>query len=347
MGHIVIVPQPFAERKWSRLATGWKMAAVLCGAVLFPSAGLPAEESPKPSKILTPGNHYLAVKMEERDRHYIAHVPPTYDVTRPMPVVIMLHRGSGSARNAMLETAWTRKADTSGFLAVFPEGTSLDPSEPPRAVGNPRTWNDGSGRFASEQFKSAEYEMDDVAFVNALIDDLVARFTVDGRRVFVTGFSDGASMAFRLGVELANRIAAVAPVSGYLWLKNPKLSRPVSLLYMVGSNDPFVPLDGGKVRVPWVGPEKRPPVRESVLKWAEMLGCPPERKVFRDSNGVKVTAYGPGRNGSEAVFYIVEGMGHTWPGGKRLLPERLVGKTTNKIKANDVIWEFFQKHPKR
>ncbi|MBF0476059.1 MAG: hypothetical protein HQK59_09540 [Deltaproteobacteria bacterium] len=57
-------------------------------------------------------------------------------------------------------------------------------------------------------------------------------------------------------------------------------------------------------------------------------------------------AYGPGKESSEVVWYTIEGMGHTWPGGTHFLPEKLIGKPSDKLKANDVIWEFFQKHPK-
>ena len=324
-----------------------RIVGVLCVAFLLlsgmsMSGQAPPEPEKTPERISKPGVYALALQVGDRARHYIVHVPPTYDGRRRTPIVVMLHGGGGTARAAMVETGWSMKADKSGFLAVFPEGTAPDSSKPSRFAGNPQTWNDGSGRFYSGQNK-----IDDVGFMNALLDDLIARFTVDTRRIYVTGFSNGASMAFRLGVEMGQRIAAVAPVSGYLWLKKPKLEHPVPLLYMIGTEDPLVPLEGGKVKPPWAPAEIRLPARDSVTKWAEMLGCPPEPKVDREKEGIKILTYGPGKSGAEVVFYIIEGMGHTWPGGKRLLPERVVGKTTDKIKANDVIWDFFRKHPRK
>jgi len=317
-------------------------AMVLSVFVSLPLAGKTAEKPSEPERVRTAGNYSLTVKVEERTRRYIAHAPPSYDGKKSLPVVIMLHGGGGTAKNTMVETGWTAKADRVDFLAVFPEGTPPDPSRPARFPGNPQTWNDGSGRFYS-----GEEKVDDVGFVNELIDDLIARFNVDRRRVYVTGFSNGASMAFRLGVELGNRIAAIAPVSGYMWLKRPKLDHPVPLLYIIGSGDPLVPLDGGRVKLPWGKVEQRPPARESVETWVEMLDCPRRGKSVGDREGVKIKTYGPGKSGSEVVFYVVEDMGHSWPGGKRLLPERIVGKTSNRIRANDVIWEFFMKHPKK
>ena len=332
-----------------------RVVAMLWAALLLGHSGAmsgpapsPPPKLPPPQRITTPGNHTIVLKADdhpklgERDRRYIVHVPVTYDGKRLMPVVIMLHGGGGTARNAMVETGWSTKAERAGFLAVFPEGTAPDASKPARFFGNPQTWNDGSGRFYS-----GENKIDDGAFMSLLMDDLMARLTVDDRRIYVTGFSNGASMAFRLGVELGDRIAAIAPVSGLLQLKNPKPDRPLSLLYIIGAEDPLVPLEGGRVRMPWGGVETRPPARDSVLKWVEMLQCPQKPKPLPTNDGVKAWKYGPGRNASEVVFYVIDGMGHTWPGGKRLLPERIVGKTSDKIKANDVIWEFFRQHPKK
>jgi len=81
------------------------------------------------------------------------------------------------------------------------------------------------------------------------------------------------------------------------------------------------------------------------LSWTKMIGCSLRPKVARDENGVKALDYGPCDGEAEVVFYIIEGMGHTWPGGKNRLPEWMVGKTTDKLNATDVLWEFFQGHP--
>jgi polyhydroxybutyrate depolymerase len=186
-----------------------------------------------------------------------------------------------------------------------------------------------------------------VGFVNAILGDLSSRLRVDEKRIFVTGFSNGASMTFRVGVELSRRVAAIAPVSGHFWLNISKLDHPVSMIFLTGTEDPLNPMNGGEVRLPWGTTENKPPIKESIMKWAKLLECPSEPKITHDKDGVKAFAYGPGREGSEVLFYTIEGLGHTWPGGKSLLPERIVGKTTDKIKATDVIWNFFQNHPKK
>ncbi len=192
--------------------------------------------SPRQAEALAPGDHALALTVGSLERHYTVHVPPNYDGRRPVPVVIMLHGGGGTARGAIYQTGWSAKADEAGFLAVFPEATAPDPSRPARFAGNAQTWNDSSGRW-----HSGRRNVDDVGFLNALMDDLGARFSVDPRRIYATGFSNGASMAFRAGAELSRRVAAIGPVSGYFWLREAKLERPVPLIFIIGSDDPLNP----------------------------------------------------------------------------------------------------------
>jgi polyhydroxybutyrate depolymerase len=302
------------------------------------------EESSSHDKLMGRGDHIVTLKVDGLQRTYIVHVPPRYDSGAPLPLVIMLHGGGGTARAAIWETGWIEKADEAGFLAVFPNAMPPDPSRRSSFAKNPQLWNDGSDRFYPGQ-----NAVDDVGFIAAILDDLSARLIVDMRRVFVTGFSNGAGMNFRVGARLSNRIAAIAPVAGANWLESVVLERPVSLLYITGNADPLNLIEGGVPKLATGASDKvrakpKPPVRESILKWVKALGCPVRPASISDMNGVRTETYGPGSGGAEVVYITVDGLGHTWPGGKSLLPEQLVGRMSDKIKATDVIWDFFRKH---
>lgn len=295
-----------------------------------------------PPKVVSPGDFSFTMKLGGLERSYTVHVPAKYDGRTAMAVVIMLHGRGLTGKGAMNDTGWAEKADKVGFLAVFPEATPPDPSKPLHILENPQMWNEGSGRG-----HACLRNVDDVGFVNAIIDDLCSRFVVDEMRIFVTGFSAGAHMTYRLGVELSNRIAAVAPVSGLFWLNVSKLDYPVPLVCFFGTGDPVVPFRGGVFKNAWGETLTYPSCGDSVMRWVRLLGCPDKPVEVDDREGVRRVVYGPGRGGSEVVFYTIEGGGHTWPGGRSALPERVVGKMTYKITATDVIWEFFQKHPRK
>ena len=253
----------------------------------------------------------------------------------------MFHGGGGTARSAMRATGWNEKADKEGFLAVFPEGTPPDASRPGRFGDNPQTWNDGSKR---PNVGAAAREVPDIEFVSAMLADLKTHFNVDNRRIYATGFSNGASMAFRVARELSQAIAAVAPVAGADWLPDIKPQRPVPLLYITGTADPLNPIEGGKVHIGRKDFGVKPSVKETIDRWVRINGCPNTGRVIHDKDGVTEVAYGfPGKT-PEVLLYTIEGHGHHWPGGKSALPARLTGKNSAKLTATDVIWAFFKSH---
>lgn len=279
-------------------------------------------------------------------RHALLHLPAGYDAKKPHPVVIVLHGMGGTPEALALETGMVPKSDAEGFIAVFPAATRPDMSKPPKFGSNNPAWNDGSGRF-----HAGEQKVDDVAFIAALLDHLESGHAVDTRRVYVTGFSNGASMTFRVGLELSERLAAIAPVSGALWITEPKVEQPVSLLYLTGTSDPINPMDGGAPKMASgsgfkEAPDKaKPPVRDSVTAWARMLGCQMEPQTS-SAPGVTTERYVGGRGGSEVLFMMIADQGHVWPGAKSPLPEFIVGKATQNLNATDAVWDFFKGHPK-
>lgn len=269
-------------------------------------------------------------------RMHIVHVPRQYDHTRPIPVIVVLHGGGGSARFAYRVHGWPELAERETCLIVFPEGTLEDPTKPPSLRDNLRLWNDGSTRSAV-----ARRNVDDIGYLTSVLDDLQTSFNVDPNRIFVTGFSNGASMTFRVGVELAHRIKAIAPVSGHLCIDNPQLARPLSLLYMIGLADPINPVAGGTVTTPWGTRRNKPAIMDSINTWIRLIGAP-EQPIFSDiKNGVKQIRYGPGLHRSEVLLYLIEGQGHEWPGAQRTLPRSLSGPQTDRLNATEVIWDFF------
>jgi len=228
----------------------------------------------------------------------------------------MLHGAGATARWTLDETGWDRTAEREGFLAAFPQALPLDPARPMQFHRNPSWWND-----ASPVARSANRAVDDVHFLNVLLDELERRLPLDPGRLFVSGFSNGAAMTFRLAAEGRRPLTAIAPVAGHCWLEQPRPFRPMPTLYLVGKDDPIVPLNGGRARSPWGPTEERPPIEETVRRWTEALG-------------------------GQAPFEVqlIEGLGHHWPGGRGTLSRRLFGPPSNALNANDRIWEFCRPH---
>jgi len=283
---------------------------------------------------LAPGDHFRQLKVGQQERSYYVHVPPKYDASKPTPVVLAFHGAGTNAPIMALSTGLSAKADEAGFIVVYPNGTGEG--------GLLLVWNSGGFRGPY-----ARNRPDDVAFVAALLDDLATIVPIDRKRVYATGISNGGMMCYRLAAELSDRIAAVAPVAGAMGVDRCRPKRPVAVLHFHGTDDKLVPFHGPRDLTAVFASFKS--VGETIRIWARLDGCPEKPEITDlpdkadDGTTVKQEVYGSGKERTEVILYTIEGGGHTWPG--RQWPIPWLGKTTRDISANDLIWEFFQKHP--
>ncbi|MBX9622234.1 MAG: hypothetical protein K2X82_00310 [Gemmataceae bacterium] len=271
-------------------------------------------------------------------RDYLLHSPGRAGA----PLVVFLHGTGGTAAWADDETGWSALAAKEGFALALPEGLSPHPDRPPKFLTNPRRWNDG--RRADEGGAAANVPpspADDVAFLGMVIDDALGRAGADPRRVLLSGFSNGAGMAFRAAAGLADKLAAVAPVAGYNRAPDgERPSRPVPTLFAIGSADPLVPPRGGEVRNPWEHRlVRRPPVADGLDRWAGLIGCTTPSVVEGDADGIRVEVY-PG----PVPFRVmtIDGLGHHWPGGQGRLNHRLAGPPSDRWDATRQVWGWLE-----
>ena len=123
------------------------------------------------------------------------------------------------------------------------------------------------------------------------------------------------------------------------------MSRPVSTIYLIGDRDPLVPVNGGEVRIPWGNQlVVRPPVSQSLAKWAIANGCEPTPVSRTVEHGIVVSNYQSHVPGMEMQSVVIPGLGHHWPGGEGQLNPRLGGPKASPISANEWMWQFFQRH---
>lgn len=278
---------------------------------------------------------YLSV--DGTERRYVLHRPAVLPVGLPSPAVVMLDGRGGTPWTAMKSSGWSALADREGFLVAYPEATRLDPTGPLHFLTNPQMWNAGWG--GSDVERPA---VDDVGFLDRVFEDLVAR-GADSARLYLCGFSNGASMTFRFASERPERVAAIGTVAGHFRGTVEGVASPVPLMHIFGTLDPLNPFDGGLVELPWGRTEWRPPARRSAENWARRNGWE-EGPLKESGDGLLIDRWGMPGDPREVVFVAVEGLGHVWPGGRRLLPEPLVGRSCDRFRATEALWEFFCRH---
>ncbi len=224
------------------------VCALLIGGSLSASAqGASAVEPVGPPSTIGPcqvpppaGSSRFALSSDGLKRTAVLHVPPTA-TAHPLPLLIALHGYGGSGAAFERDTGFSAIADRDGFAVVYPD-----------AHGPEWTIN-GSDR--------------DVDFISRLLVALANVACIDPRRIYATGVSNGARMAARLGCDLSEDIAAIAPIAGgYSTLPACRPLRPVSVLEIHGTADTTVPYEGR-------GPEHAGAVLSYVFAWAARDGC--------------------------------------------------------------------------
>src|SRR5262249_33405984 len=157
---------------------------------------------------------------------------------------------------------------------------------------------------------------------------------LDVDRIYATGMSNGGFMSHRLGCELANRIAAIAPVAGVLGVACSP-SRPMPVMDFHGTADTLVPYNGGSqygfASVP-----------DTIAGWAQRNGCTDTPAVTFSKGDSSCQTYQKCQAGVTVTLCTVQDGGHTWPGGT---PYPSLGKTTTDLSATDAMWEFFKQNP--
>ncbi len=246
------------------------------------------------------------------------HVPASYDPVRPTPVVLDFHGYTMSASAQEDLTRFPAKADAEGFISVHADGT-----------GTPRGWNGGACCGTP-----ATTGLDDIGFVLALLDQLEARLCVDPRRVFSTGFSNGGFLSHRLGCVAADRIAAIAPVSGMMGVDACDPSRPMPVMHFHGTSDTIVPYAGG-------GLTGYRSAAATDAGWAARNGCTSTPIETFASGDSRCLTHGGCDGGADVTLCTVTAGGHTWPGGG-YFPG---GHITTDLSATDAMWAFFVAHP--
>ncbi|MBX9688051.1 MAG: hypothetical protein K2X27_15195 [Candidatus Obscuribacterales bacterium] len=295
-----------------------------------------------------PSDASETLKMEERhlqfaglDRTYVLYLPPTYDGKKNLPLLFLLHGGGGIGKRMVGFTGFDQIASKEGLIIVCPNGYE-------------RHWNCGRENTG---YKAHEKKIDDVGFISFLLSSLTKELKVDSSRVYVSGISNGAMMSYRLGLEIPDKIAAIAPVVGALPEPFSKLSwtgRPLPAIIINGTKDPLVPFNGGDVHFYRRKLGRVISVPQTVEFWAKHNKCnasPTVTELHFDHSksglNVSKTEYKSCCNDADIEFYAVEGGGHTWPRDSRMaqyLPAAVIGKACRDIDASVLIWDFFKKH---
>lgn len=259
-------------------------------------------------------------------RDWRIYVPSSYAKGKLTPLVLDFHGTSSSPQAQADLSTFEQVAELNGFIVVTPAAKYVP-------AGGRVTWN-------VDQHEGA---VDDVAFIRQLVAHLEQQYSIDPARIYATGMSGGARMASRLGCDMSETIAAIAPVAGVRFAKNCQPSRPVPLITFHGKKD----VVNHYVHQAYSPSYWRMGVEDALDGWIKNNHC--SKPAHEDVITAEVTrlSYLNCLQHGDIVFYRSEDAGHTWPGSPKadLMAKYGLGKTDMDIPASELIWQFFVEHP--
>ena len=235
-------------------------------------------------------------------RPYEGRAPAGYDGSKALPLIVSLHGYQGTP---FLQDAFFGLGAVENdkqFLYAMPAATKD---------------KGGSFRWAVDGNPAG---IDDVAYLDAVIRDMSARYRVDPKRVYMTGHSNGSAMTFRYACDRAGTVAAVVPVSG-TYSTDPTVcnpSMPVAVLHVIGDQDPAYP--------------GNPTSQAHVAYWATRDGCNPmpdtsspplDLDTSIPGDETAVTRYKDCAGGA-AEFWLIQGAPHVPHFGQPKFPDSII-----------------------
>ena len=252
-------------------------------------------------------------------RDYIIHVPSSYNVNTPIPLVFCFHGYTSSASTIMSYSNFNYVSDTAGFIVVYPQGTLLQGST---------HWNVGGWTTGST--------IDDVGFTESLLDFISNTYTIDDTRVYSTGMSNGGYMSFLLACQLSDKIAAIASVTGSMTPQtyntcNPQ--HPTPVLQIHGTNDQTVPYIGD--------PTWTESIDDVLQYWVTYNNCNTTPTItdmsdinMFDGSTAEHIVHSEGDNSTTTEHFKIYNGDHDWPG--------VWGNMD--IHASAEVWKFLSKY---
>ncbi len=279
-----------------------------------------------PAKPATSGSSSAKLKVDGTQREYSINIPPGYNGTDALPLVMALHGRGSNAMQQRLVTGFDLSSDTNNFILVAPnaiDGNWALPMVPGRATS-------------------------DTTFITELLTALDQRLCVDKSRLYASGMSLGSAMALALACAPKQSFAAFGGVGASFYRPTCNAAPPAPLIYFHGTADPIVPFEGGKVAG---SPARSTTSRvtganQNMADWANHNGCAPDPTVTEKAD-VTRTVWSQCSNNADVDYYRIDGGGHTWPGANELVAsftESSLGKTTQTVNATALMWDFFKEH---
>ena len=284
---------------------------IICTCFLFTAC---KEDAKKGADCYDNYNNTQLINYQGTERAFVLYLPDGYDGSRKVPLLFNFH-GFGGSTNDHLNTSDMRQlADRDTFILVYPQGSCLEGFS---------HWN---AALPSATNKST---VDDLGFIDFLINDLSSTYEVDSARIYACGYSNGAFFSYALACYLGHKIAAIGSVSGTMLDSSLQCSpsHPTAMINLHGTNDGVVPYNGSSEYIA---------IPDVVDYWCQQNNTDLSASLSSENylgTTIEKYLYANGDSAVSVEHYKIIGGGHDW------FDIEFSGASTNEI-----LWDFLSKY---
>jgi polyhydroxybutyrate depolymerase len=257
---------------------------------------------------------------------------------KPAPLVIALHGGLGSAAQFEANSGLSEFAESNGFYALYPNGIGSNENQT-----SPQTWNAGDCCGPAVQ-----RNVNDIAFIESLIQHLKNTLFIDKRRVFAIGHSNGGMLAYKLACELSDEISGIGVQSASLGINQCQPTSPVSVVHIHGTADKNFPIDGGVGSGIAGVPFRSARFAVDTLATTNKCEANSETSKIRENSDLVIYSWKKCASSVGIRYIIVDGASHAWMGhpAQSNIANSYVGVPYEKLDSTKAILSFLLLHPR-
>ncbi len=296
------------------------------------------------------------------NRTFKYYIPTSYDNSTAVPLLFSFCGLGSNGLGQIALTKFDALAEAEGFIAVFPDSTALNASDPtwsacmaahnwtlPPLTGSNIMWNCGAINgtpIAPLQYVAG---VDDAGFVNDMVDWFEANYAINASLIYATGMSNGAMFSYFLAFNLTGTFAGIAPVTGPMDLNlgwnATTTPTPTTVIAIRSPTDPIIPEAG---ECSWIMCNNYSySTNDTIAYWCGVnnITSPAVTTTWNSAavdpyTQVTRYVYSGGTNGTQVILFKVSNGGHTWPLGPQYAPSYIIGRVGNQIDGSGQIWKY-------
>ncbi len=309
---------------------------VLVILMLFALTNSCKKESNPPDEVIY-GRNDFTLMLNGDSREYIVQIPAGYQTSTPIPVVFMLHGTSQNGEDMYITSGWKEVGESETLITVFPSAWKQCIMDEDGSMKTTTKWNSQPAHNWS--YCPGTEPRDDIEFLHRIIDELAKKYTIDQKRIYLVGFSNGGQMAAKCSVLLSDQIAAIVEsASSFSFDTTFTPLRKIPVTFQIGNDDhgpgntgPELPLSSMANAIQTPNTKLNYISKTNIQTFA----LNPTYSFAGDTNSIRVAIYHPADNQDAHIFQmaLINGLKHAYPNG-----------TNHWLHAAAINWEWLKQY---